>query len=562
MSELVDQVYRESEAIADVSPYQQSVFGEYSRLLLLCLVFPLVFWFGKFYFEHGIGLIRLIESTILFSFLLFPNFAHRPVRFVILTGMLINVGAVLINPNRVFGGEVERIPEGSLYAFAGLTAVSAGFEFFALVQSSRRSGLIKAMGWSLLALPALVYIVGLPIVEQTLWADESKAATRDPNWNITNEISFRAAKFVVFATFTYLGACLGSFLNVVAHSLPRGESVGLRDSSCPKCGEKIKRMDNLPLFSYVNLGGRCRNCKTDISIRYLLVEMVAALIFGSLFLYELVAGCVNVPFTNVFHRGILWIILYPKWPAIGMYFYHAFFMSSVLLLALIEWDSLGLKLRYAVFLVVAFFVSALCLPGIATCSGQRRAGCCFSGEWVTSTVPETLDWGSGWMHARRRDLSCDCRRVSNNDHPEFSFGRDGFGVARVSSNLLDICRVFLSWMAGFSTATNSGKCGGCFSCFSYVAPPVLEFDRGILVIRVFFSKNICSVKNEMKVKRSGQSSIESMFAVILLGVLLGVACPAVALGKEAAERKQRLVEMMENGENAHRYDDGIMEAGF
>jgi len=178
-----------------------------------------------------------------------------------------------------------------------------------------------------------------------------------------NEASFRAAKFAVFAAFTYLGACIGSFLNVVAYCVPRGESVGLRDSKCPQCETKIQRVDNLPLFSYMNLGGRCRSCQNVIPIRYFFVELIAATIFGSLFLCELVTGCVNVPsFPKYMHTGILWIILYPKWPVIGIYFFHSLFFCCVLTLALIESERQRIKAGFAIGLCLVFLISAIALP--------------------------------------------------------------------------------------------------------------------------------------------------------------------------------------------------------
>ncbi len=152
---------------------------------------------------------------------------------------------------------------------------------------------------------------------------------------------FRTAKFLVFAVFTYYGACVASFINVVAKSVPSGASVTTRASACPACGATIRRIDNLPLFSYLNLGGRCRNCLSAIPIRYFLTELIGATIFGSLFLFELVTGATNVPeFKRYFYAGILWIILYAKWPVIGIYLYHAALFSCLLMLSLMDLDRL------------------------------------------------------------------------------------------------------------------------------------------------------------------------------------------------------------------------------
>ena len=121
----------------------------------------------------------------------------------------------------------------------------------------------------------------------------------------------------------------------------RGASVTTRASACPACGMTISRIDNLPLFSYLNLGGRCRNCLSAIPIRYFLTELIGATIFGSLFLFELVTGATNVPeFKRYFYAGILWIILYTKWPVIGIYLYHAALFSCLLMLSLMDLDRL------------------------------------------------------------------------------------------------------------------------------------------------------------------------------------------------------------------------------
>src|SRR5882724_12262353 len=87
-------------------------------------------------------------------------------------------------------------------------------------------------------------------------------------------------------TFLYIvaglfGAIIGSFLNVVIHRLPREESIVFPNSRCPSCGAVIAFYDNVPLLSYVALGGRCRSCKTHISGRYPTVELLTALLYVS-----------------------------------------------------------------------------------------------------------------------------------------------------------------------------------------------------------------------------------------------------------------------------------------
>ena len=71
-----------------------------------------------------------------------------------------------------------------------------------------------------------------------------------------------------------LGLCVGSFLNVVIHRLPRGMRLDRPASHCPGCGYQLRWYDNIPVISYLILGGRCRSCRTHISFRYTAVELL------------------------------------------------------------------------------------------------------------------------------------------------------------------------------------------------------------------------------------------------------------------------------------------------
>jgi len=73
-----------------------------------------------------------------------------------------------------------------------------------------------------------------------------------------------------------LGACIGSFLNVVAWRLPRQESLIWPASHCPHCGTKLAWHENIPLLSWVVLRGRCNHCGAPIALRYPMVELLTA----------------------------------------------------------------------------------------------------------------------------------------------------------------------------------------------------------------------------------------------------------------------------------------------
>lgn len=75
------------------------------------------------------------------------------------------------------------------------------------------------------------------------------------------------------------GLAIGSFLNVVIHRLPLGESVVTPRSRCPKCGHQLSGLENVPVFSWLVLRGKCRSCGEPISIRYPLIELATGLLY-------------------------------------------------------------------------------------------------------------------------------------------------------------------------------------------------------------------------------------------------------------------------------------------
>ncbi|MCD6380413.1 prepilin peptidase, partial [bacterium] len=107
------------------------------------------------------------------------------------------------------------------------------------------------------------------------------------------------------------GLAAGSFLNVVIYRVPIGKSIVRPRSSCPHCGRMIRWYENIPLFSYIFLRGRCAGCGNKISFRYPVIELLGG-IFASLCIY---------------HSGwsIDLIFIYP-------------FIMSLLAIAVIDWD--------------------------------------------------------------------------------------------------------------------------------------------------------------------------------------------------------------------------------
>lgn len=82
-----------------------------------------------------------------------------------------------------------------------------------------------------------------------------------------------------------LGLVVGSFLNVCIYRLPRDMSIVKPRSKCTNCDHQIKSWENIPIISYILLGGKCSNCKTKISLRYPFVEALTAVIYFVIYIY-------------------------------------------------------------------------------------------------------------------------------------------------------------------------------------------------------------------------------------------------------------------------------------
>jgi leader peptidase (prepilin peptidase) / N-methyltransferase len=89
--------------------------------------------------------------------------------------------------------------------------------------------------------------------------------------------------FGAVAVFLF-GLVAGSFLNVVIHRFPRGESVVFPGSHCPSCGAPIRAFDNVPVLSWLVLGGKCRDCRAPIAVRYPMIELANAILWLAAFL--------------------------------------------------------------------------------------------------------------------------------------------------------------------------------------------------------------------------------------------------------------------------------------
>lgn len=103
------------------------------------------------------------------------------------------------------------------------------------------------------------------------------------------------------------GIVLGSFYNVVGYRLPKGESIVKPPSHCPNCGHRLGPSELIPVFSYLFLGGKCKNCKQKISLFYPLFELATGLLFA--LSYLLFGFSIELAIALTFVSALLIIII-------------------------------------------------------------------------------------------------------------------------------------------------------------------------------------------------------------------------------------------------------------
>jgi leader peptidase (prepilin peptidase)/N-methyltransferase len=166
-----------------------------------------------------------------------------------------------------------------------------------------------------------------------------------------------------------LGLVIGSFLNVVIHRLPRGESVVRPPSHCPGCGRRIAPVENVPLLSYLWLRGRCRGCRMRISPRYPAIEAATGLLFALL----------------VARHGVS--------PMAGVYL---LFAATLVAAAAIDFDHRIIPDR----LSLGGLAVALVLVPAAKAASGAPLGAALAGSVAGALLGGGLLWTVGFVHAR------------------------------------------------------------------------------------------------------------------------------------------------------------------
>ncbi|WP_253158876.1 A24 family peptidase [Stieleria tagensis] len=207
--------------------------------------------------------------------------------------------------------------------------------------------LLGVLAW--LAALLAGYVVGLAWFQAQIY----------PQYSFADLIVPRLIDATIVSWLIYFCSSIGSFLNVVAWRLPRGESIGGR-SRCPRCACTLNSRDNVPVLGWISLGGRCRFCSLPISRRYPIVEALVGIsltVVGVCEIYSL-----SLPGQIMhWHGGPLWA---PHVTPIllGILTYHAVLLSTLWGMALIRIDGARLPNGLTVFAALAAIVPMLAFP--------------------------------------------------------------------------------------------------------------------------------------------------------------------------------------------------------
>ncbi|MFK8111301.1 MAG: prepilin peptidase [Rubripirellula sp.] len=196
---------------------------------------------------------------------------------------------------------------------------------------------------------AIAYIFGVSALQ----------AMGSPHYDAADLYIPRLIDVVIVAWCFWVGSAVGSFLNVVAWRMPRGESINGR-SHCPRCEAQLKARDNFPVFGWIALGGRCRTCRLPISARYPIVEALVGLTITVVAICELYRLC--LPYQPMhWHGGPFWAPVVTA-PLLITLLYHVVALATTWAIGLIRIDGIRLPKQLLVFAAAAIALPMIALP--------------------------------------------------------------------------------------------------------------------------------------------------------------------------------------------------------
>jgi len=351
------------------SCFQGSLSGEYLAMALMFqAVFGIVGWsLGAWYVPAGLGIIAAGIWILCRTRGVFSGRWFSPLVTIGLAGVMFALWQADMT-----------VPHAALKLFSPivfflmlLAVLTADLVELAPLFLSRTAAFRQRVTWQQIVFwgVAAAFIIYMVLIPTSEWITNqlfpSPSIRMREHMLLAEMVRLRSIEAVSGLWFFALGATIGSFLNVVAYRVPRGESVVFQRSHCPQCGTQILGRDNVPIFGWVMLGGRCRNCASKISARYPIVELITAVLFLGLYFVELISGGVNIPVRSPnTYAGVVWILMYTKWDLVGMYLYHCFALSVLLSYVLIDIDRQQVNFRERLLAALMLMAPPLIWPDL------------------------------------------------------------------------------------------------------------------------------------------------------------------------------------------------------
>ncbi len=236
--------------------------------------------------------------------------------------------------------------------------------------------------------------------------------------------------FFYILFFFALGACIGSFLNVVVWRLPRGESLVTPPSHCPKCNTFLRWYDNIPVFGWLKLGGKCRYCRAAISPRYPIVEFLTGAIFVFYYVMFFMLQIGPCAETRAGQMIRPFLAIGPHWLIFVLYL---FLISALLAASLIDAELFIIPVEICWTLtVVGMFVHAIIsspgFPGALNANPQAAALAAGGGVgllvsialWYARVMPTSFPHGEPLLEVDRTDLIKEIEEAQREgkEHPQ------------------------------------------------------------------------------------------------------------------------------------------------
>lgn len=160
-----------------------------------------------------------------------------------------------------------------------------------------------------------------------------------------------------------VGICMGSFFNVCIYRIPGGESIVSPPSHCYNCNTRLRSVDLIPVFSYLALGGKCRYCKTKISLRYPAIE---------------------------FLTGVLYLLVFWAYGLSVQSLYYIFLVSLLVIISFIDLDNLIIPDNLLIIGAIFGFIFNMLGYGIGFLDGVYGSLICGGGLLILTLLLEFI----------------------------------------------------------------------------------------------------------------------------------------------------------------------------